>query len=78
MSFIVLRGHRCKIIVFNTHAPSGKKSDNSKDSLHEELQQVVNHFPKYHTKILLGDFNAEVGIENISIQQLGLESTSEQ
>jgi len=29
-------------------------------------------------KILLGDFNAEVGRENISNQQLGLESTSGQ
>jgi len=31
----------------------GRKSDDSKDSFHEELQQVFNHFRKYHTKILL-------------------------
>jgi len=60
------------------HAPRGKKNGDSKDSFHEELQQVFNHFPKYHTKILLGDFNAEVGGENIYNQQLGLESTSGQ
>jgi exonuclease III len=71
MSFIVLRGHWCNIIVLNVHVPSGKKSDNSKDSFHEELQQVVNHFPKYPMKIMLGDFNAEVGGENISNRQLG-------
>jgi len=66
MSFIVLRGHWCNIIVLNVHAPSGKESDNSKDSFHEELQQVFNHFAKYHMKILLGDFKAEVGRETIS------------
>jgi hypothetical protein len=37
--------------------PSEEKSDDSKDSLYEELEQVFNHFPKYHIKILLWDFN---------------------
>jgi hypothetical protein len=39
----------------NVHAPSEEKSDDSKDSFYEELEQVLSHFPKYHTKILLGD-----------------------
>ena len=47
------------------HAPSEEKSDDSKDSFYEELEQVSNHFPKYHMKFLLGDFNAKVGRENI-------------
>jgi hypothetical protein len=32
----------------------------SKDSFYEELEQVFDHLPKYHMKILLGDFNAKV------------------
>jgi len=71
MSFIVLGVHWCNIIVLNVHVPSEKKSDDSKDSFHEELQLVVNHSPKYPVKILFGDFNAEVGGENISNRQLG-------
>ena len=48
------------------HAPSEEKSDEAKDSFNEELEQVFfYHFPKYHMKIPLGDFNANVGIENI-------------
>ena len=43
------------------NAPSEEKSDDSKVSFYEELQQVSYHFPKYHMKILLGDFNAKVG-----------------
>jgi endonuclease/exonuclease/phosphatase family metal-dependent hydrolase len=38
---------------------------NSKDSFYEQLEQVFDHFPKYHTNILLGDFNAELGREDI-------------
>jgi hypothetical protein len=53
-SYIVLRGRWCNIIVLNVHAPSEDKSDDSKD-----------RFPRYHMKILLGDFNAKVGRENI-------------
>jgi len=43
------------------HAPSEEKSDDSKDSFYEELEQVFDHFRKYHTKILLGVFDAKVG-----------------
>jgi len=42
----------------NVHAPSEKKSEDLKDSFYEDLEQVFDHFPKYHTKILLRDFNA--------------------
>ena len=42
----------------------------SKDSFYEELEQVSDLFPKNHTKILLGDFNAKVGRESIFNQQL--------
>jgi len=52
--YIVLRGHWCNIIVLNVHAPS-EKSYNSKDSFYEETEQVFDHAPKYHMKILLGD-----------------------
>ena len=61
---VVLRGRWCNIIVLNVHAPSEEKSDNSKDSFYEELEQVFNHFHKYQMKILLGDFKAKVGREN--------------
>ena len=55
-------------------APSEEKSDESKDCFYEELEQVCDHFPKYHMKILLGDFNAKVGRENIFKPTIGNES----
>jgi len=73
---IVLKGHWCNIIVLNVHAPSEEKSKNCllKDSFYEELEQVFDHFPKNHIKILLGDFNAKVGRQNIFKPTTGNES----
>ena len=56
------------------HAPSEEKSEESKDSFYEELEQIFDHFPKYDVKILLGDFNAKVGRENIFKPTIGQES----
>jgi hypothetical protein len=72
MSYIILRGHRCNIIVLNVHAPSEKKSDDIK-VFFEELDKIIDYFPKYHTKIPLGNFNAKVGRENIFKPTIGRE-----
>ena len=74
VSYIVLTGRWCNIIVLNVHAPSEDKSDDSKDSFYEEWEQVFDHFPTYHMKVLLGDFNAKVGRENIFKPTIGNES----
>jgi len=74
LSYIVLRGLWCNIIVLNMHAPSEEKSNDPKDSFHEDLEQVFYHFTKYHMKILLGNFNAKVGGQNIFKMTIGNES----
>jgi exonuclease III len=53
------------MIFLNVHAPTEDKTDDVKDSFYEELERVFDKFPKYHMKILLGDFNAKVGREDI-------------
>jgi len=42
-----------------------------KTVFYEDLEQVFNHFPKYHMKSLLGDFHAKVGRENIFKPTIG-------
>jgi exonuclease III len=44
MSYMVLRGRWCNIIVLNVHAPTEEKSDDSKDRFYEELEQAFDHF----------------------------------
>jgi hypothetical protein len=46
MSYIVLRGCWVNIIVLNVHAPSEEKSDDTKDSFYEQLEQVFSRFLK--------------------------------
>ena len=43
MSHIVLSGHWCNIVL-NVHSPSEKKSDDSKGTFYEELEQVFLSF----------------------------------
>jgi hypothetical protein len=74
MSYITLRGRWCDIIVLNVHVPTEDKCDDTKDSFYEELEGVFDQFPKYHMKILLGDFIAKVGREDIFKPTTGNES----
>jgi hypothetical protein len=60
MSYVTLKGLWCDIIELNVHAPTDDKDDVKNDRFHEELEQVFDQFPRYHMKILLGDFNEKV------------------
>jgi hypothetical protein len=53
MSYIILRGHWCHIIVLNVHAPTEDKTDDVKCSFHEDLQRVYDNFLKCQMKHLL-------------------------
>jgi exonuclease III len=77
ISYITLKGRWRDIIVLNVHAPTEDKDDDIKDSIYEELEQVFDRFPRYHMKILLGDFNAKVGREDIFKPIIGNESLHE-
>jgi hypothetical protein len=74
MSYVDLRGRWCNIIVLNVHAPSEEKSDDTKDSIYEESEQVFDHFPEHHMKILLGVFSAKMERENIFNPTIGNDS----
>jgi hypothetical protein len=65
MSYITLNGRWCDIILLNVRAPNEDKDDDIRDSFYEELKAVFDQFPRYRMKILLGDFNANVGKEDI-------------
>jgi hypothetical protein len=54
------------------HAASEEKSGDSKDSFYEELEQLFDHCPQYHMKILL-EISMQNGGERIfSNRQLGM------
>jgi hypothetical protein len=65
MSYIILKGRWFNIIVLNVHVPTEDKINDVGNSFYEELERISDKFPKYHTEMLLGDFNAMVGREDI-------------
>jgi hypothetical protein len=77
MSYIILRGRWCHIIVLNVHAPTKDTTDDVKDILYESLRRVFNKFPKCHMTILLRDLSAKVGKEDILKLTIGNESLCE-
>jgi hypothetical protein len=72
MLYITLKSCWCDVIVLNVHAPIQNKDDIN-DSFHKELEQVFDQFPRYHMKILLGDFNPNIGREDIFKPVIGNE-----
>jgi hypothetical protein len=61
MSYIILRGRWCHVIVLNAPVSTEDKAYDVKYSFYEELERIFDKFPKYHSKILVGDFSAKVG-----------------
>jgi hypothetical protein len=76
MSYIILRGRWCHIIVLNVHAPTEDIPDDVKDNFYEELEGcLINSLNDM--KALLGDFNAKVGRQDDSKPTIGNESLYE-
>jgi hypothetical protein len=50
MSYMILRGRWCNIIVQDVHTPTKDKIDDIKDKFFEELEQLFDKFPKYRLK----------------------------
>jgi exonuclease III len=74
MSYIILRGRWCNIIVLNVHAPCEDKGDDEKDNFYDELGCVFDQFARYSMQILLGEFSVKVGRENIFKPTIGNET----
>ena len=47
------------------HAPTEEKDDNIKDDFYDLLERTYDRCPSYDTKIVLGDFNAQLGREGV-------------
>jgi hypothetical protein len=49
-----------------------KRNVMNQKRIYDKLKETANHFPKYRTKILLGDFNVKVGKGIIPNRQMGM------
>jgi len=72
VSYIVLSGHWCNIIVLNVHASSEEKSDDSKIAFTMNLSMFFLSFPKCHIQIHLEILMQKWGERIFSNRQLGM------
>jgi len=52
-----------KLVIINGYAPTEDKNETTKDEFYERLNMIYDQLPKSNVKILLGDFNAKIGVE---------------
>ncbi len=48
------------------HAPTTNHSDDAVDDFYKMLQHTIDNIPRRDIKILMGDFNAQVGRDNVT------------
>uniref|UniRef100_A0A8D9F872 Craniofacial development protein 2 n=1 Tax=Cacopsylla melanoneura TaxID=428564 RepID=A0A8D9F872_9HEMI len=77
LSYIQLKGKFNDIFIINVHAPTEDASTENKDEYYEILEELYSQLPNYATKLIIGDFNAKIGKEDIYIPTIGRHSLHE-
>lgn len=54
-----------KATIIQAYAPTNVATDDVKDDFYNNLQTVIDSVPSHDLKIIMGDFNAQIGSENI-------------
>ncbi|KAG7296948.1 hypothetical protein JYU34_019852 [Plutella xylostella] len=72
-----IRGKFNNYCIINAYAPTEVSHEDSKDEFYDHVELNFEKLPCYDTKILLGDFNAQVGQEDIFIPTIGRHSKHE-
>ena len=71
ISYAILKGRQYDLIIINVHSPTEDKNDKVKHKFYNELESMFDKLARYHTKIILGDFNAKIGCNDIFRSTIG-------
>ena len=74
MCTLRIKTNKQKISLLNVHAPTELKEDDVKEAFYSELERVYDSLPSSDVKIILGDFNAQIGKEQCFQSVAGLHS----
>lgn len=71
---IRLKGTLFNITIICAHAPTEESTDEDKDLYYSQLEAAYDEAPAHDVKMILGDFNAKVGKEDVLWPTIGKES----
>ncbi|CAG4964057.1 unnamed protein product [Colias eurytheme] len=74
LCMIRVRGKFFNISIVNAYAPTEDADEDIKDKFYDHLETVYEQLPGYDAKIVVGDFNAKIGREDIFIPTIGKHS----
>lgn len=77
MCAIRLKGKNRNISILNVHALSEEKEEENKDIWYEQLEKEYDRLHKHDIKILMGDWNAKIGKEDMYKRTVGNHSKHE-
>jgi len=66
-----IRGKFSNITVLNIHAPTEDKPADEKETFYGEVEKLLISVPKHDVRMVLGDFNAQVGKERVYHRTVG-------
>lgn len=72
--FIRMIGRKSDIIVINCYALTEEKEEEEKNIFYEDLERTFDSLPKNCIKVIVGDFNAQIGKEATFRPTIGHES----
>ncbi|CAD7093988.1 unnamed protein product [Hermetia illucens] len=72
-----LRGKFRNISLINVHAPTEETAESEKDTFYEAVERTLEACPRYDIKIILGDFNSQVGKGPVFMRYVGSHSLHE-
>jgi len=58
-----IKGRFFNISIINVHSPHLGSTDDDKDEFYAQLEREYDRCPRHDIKIIIGDFNAQVGQE---------------
>jgi hypothetical protein len=71
MSKLRIKGKFRNITLITVHAPTEEKEEQEKKEFYDRLEEVCGKIPKYDVTIILGDYDAKIGIENFQSKVAG-------